>query len=268
MTDEMTEQTNSEEAKEGTATPVEPTAETGPDPVEEVRQKALAAAAEQERKLRQRELELHKLQAAVKERDELFNLLVKDPVAFFERTGLPADEVVKRVSSRERPGPVDQIADKVAKLEAELAAQRQREEAAYYAGLEEQAKTDIQSFVNRAADKYELTASAPDAPDMVLEVLEAHYEQTGQIDIEYAVGQVEAYLESVAAKLTRAKKITKFLPHQGTGPSGQAAEASKTLSNAASAAVPSRINTDSDRTLSREESIARAASLLRFGSPE
>lgn len=243
------------------ATPPEPEAAAEPAATEQ-----LPAVVEAEKARRKHEIELHKLRAAVEERNDLLRLLAQDPAAFFEKTGFNFDEIASKVSKRAKPGPLDQVNEKVAKLEQELAERRAREEEAYYASLENKLSTDINEFLQKNAIKYEFASASPDAVSLMMEVLQDTYDKTGQIDFESAASKVEAYLETLTDRLSKANKFSKYF--QQTNPSGGTAPPPKTLTNSASTTAPTRDTGNSNGPLSREESIARAARLLKFGTQD
>ena len=134
-------------------------------------------------------------------------------------------------------------------------------------GLEEQRYEDIklgfqneiESFVNSNGEEYELI-KANDANDVVYEVIEEHYNETGKIlDIKEAAEAVESYLEEEATKLLQLSKVrSKFNP--GNNEQEPQRQSQVTLSNAHSAQANERVA----RKLSEEESKRAMAQMLQW----
>ena len=134
-------------------------------------------------------------------------------------------------------------------------------------GLEEQRYEDIklgfqneiESFVNSNEQEYELI-KANDANDVVYEVIEEHYNETGKIlDIKEAAEAVESYLEEEATKLLQLSKVrSKFNP--GDNEQEPQRQSQVTLSNAHSAQANERVA----RKLSDEESKSAMAKMLQW----
>ena len=134
-------------------------------------------------------------------------------------------------------------------------------------GLEEQRYEDIklgfqneiESFVNSNGEEYELI-KANDANDVVYEVIEEHYNETGKIlDIKEAAEAVESYLEEEATKLLQLSKVrSKFNP--GDNEQEPQRQSQVTLSNAHSAQANERVA----RKLSDEESKSAMAKMLQW----
>ena len=134
-------------------------------------------------------------------------------------------------------------------------------------GLEEQRYEDIklgfqneiESFVNSNGQEYELI-KANDANDVVYEVIEEHYNETGKIlDIKEAAEAVESYLEEEATKLLQLSKVrSKFNP--GDNEQEPQRQSQVTLSNAHSAQANERVA----RKLSDEESKSAMAKMLQW----
>lgn len=121
-------------------------------------------------------------------------------------------------------------------------------------------KREIDSFVAKT-ESYELI-QANDASELVFEVIENYYEQTGEVlDIKQAADHVEAQLEEEAEKLFKLNKLkSKFAPVQkAPEPKPELKKPVQTLSNAHSAGALSN-----RRPATREESLAEAARLIRW----
>jgi hypothetical protein len=147
-------------------------------------------------------------------------------------------------------------------LQNELLERDKRQEEQKYEETVTNFKNELTDFVNNSDDKYELI-QANDAVDVVYEVIEEHYKDTGRImSKDEAADQVENYLEGEIEKLMKLSKLkNKFGLQEALKEQAKPApvQASPTLSNAHSAAAskPSRPKT-------RDESLAYATSLLKW----
>lgn len=143
--------------------------------------------------------------------DGLLKLAREKPTEFFKKTGLTYQQLTEAVLSEGQPPTAD---DRVAKLEAELAADRaERAKNAEQAKLDAAAaaraqddraieafKGHVSQFVKANAETYELVA-AEDATDLVYDVVEAYYAEHKQVlTVEQAAERVEVYLEAEARK--------------------------------------------------------------------
>ena len=120
-------------------------------------------------------------------------------------------------------------------------------------------KNEIESFVRSNNDKFELI-EANEANDVVYEVIEEHYNETGKfLDIQEAAEAVESYLEEEAEKLLRLGKVrSKF--NTGDIEQEPRRQSQVTLSNAHSAQANERVG----RKLSEEESKREMARMLQW----
>lgn len=140
--------------------------------------------------------------------------------------------------------------------EREAAEERQKEEAVNKAV--EDFTTKISSHIESEPEKYELV-SANNAQDLIYDVIEEHYNDTGRIlEIEEASDAVENYLMDEAKKLMKLKKLSgnsepEIKPED-------LFESPTTLSNVQSASTPKL----AERKLTNEESKAKAASLIKW----
>jgi hypothetical protein len=117
-------------------------------------------------------------------------------------------------------------------------------------------KSNITNHLQENAAEYELIA-AQDANDLVYQVIEEHYNETGRIlEIKDAADAVESHLTEEAQKLLKLKKLV----GQPTPTPESKVQSPATLSNTLSSQVPK----SEDRKLSMEESKRAAASLLRW----
>lgn len=141
---------------------------------------------------------------------------------------------------------------------------------------------DITDFINDDShgDKYELIRLQNAVPT-IFEVIHQHYNETCEYDengklidegnvlsIEEASNHVEEYLEGQVKKLAAARKLgltakeaEKFVEDADNAQANkQSSNSSMTLSNAQSTTLPS----SGERLLTREESLAKAASAIKY----
>ena len=122
-----------------------------------------------------------------------------------------------------------------------------------------QTDNEIDAFVNSKPEQFELI-QANEAKDVVYDVIEEHYNETGKIlDIEEAAQAVESYLEEEAEKLLSLGKLrSKF--NTGDFEQQPQRQSQVTLSNAHSAQANERVG----RKLSEEESKREMARMLQW----
>ena len=146
---------------------------------------------------------------------------------------------------------------KFEELESKLAKKEEEEEHSKYEAIESNFKQEINSFV-KGKGEFELI-NANGASDLVYDVIEEHYNDTGRVlELNEAAQAVESYLEDELEKLMGLEKVkSKFSPRQEQVFKRQP---SPTLSNAHSAQAYQR----ADRPLSNEESVREAAKLIRW----
>ena len=148
---------------------------------------------------------------------------------------------------------------KYKELEDRMLEKEKSDEQRRYDEIEMGFKNEIESFVRSNNDKFELI-EANEANDVVYEVIEEHYNETGKIlDIQEAAEAVESYLEEEAEKLLRLGKVrSKFNP--GDNEQEPQRQSQVTLSNAHSAQANERVA----RKLSDEESKSAMAKMLQW----
>lgn len=196
------------------------------------------------------------------ERERLQRLVHEDPVGFIRETGRSWDEIERQVIEGKQPH--------VARLERQVAeiAQRERErEAAYAQWQAAQERREAEADLRDAwAEDPELELVARfDAWGAVLDEVEAHYRQTGEVqDTMAAAKQVEAKLTAQVEKALGAKKIAAKLGSQGNAGQHQQPAAAgkppagKTLTNQHAAQVAARTTDD------RASRIRQAAAGLKW----
>lgn len=122
--------------------------------------------------------------------------------------------------------------------------------------------TELNDFVDQNSDNYEFI-KANDAVDLVYEVIEEHYGDTGRIlDKQEAADLVEQYLEEeFRERIAKTSKAKKFLaPQEVKEQVIEKRQSPPTLSNAHAATASPK----AERKLSEDESKAKAASLLKW----
>ncbi len=251
-----------------------------------------AALSRREKQIRERESQLDQKLAMLEEKLAKFEApkqepqepkkpeipielrLKKDPLNTLAELGLSYDKLTQLVLNDGKLSPdmqmelmrqeIDQkYSSEIENLRKELLERDKKSEEEKYNEVVSNFKHDLTNFVNNT-DKYELIR-ANDAVDVVYDVIEQHYHDTRRVmSKEEAADQVEAYLEEEVEKLLKLNKLkSKFGQQKPVNPAPQeskAAPKAPTLSNTHSAAVSKPSGTN----LNREQSVAQAASLLRW----
>lgn len=245
-----------------------------------------AALSRKEKDVRQREMELEQRAAELNRRLEEMEAklspkeevkepeipldlrLRKDPIKTLEELGLSYERLTDIVLN-EGKVPNDlkmdvmrrEMEDKYQKqledLRNEYLSDKQKAEEEKYQQVIQNYMGQIADFVNTNQEQYELI-KANDSVDLVYNVIEEHYNETGRIlDTKEAADHVEKYLEEEARKIMKLKKF------QTTSESQEPVKEksqSPTLSNTMS----SQVSTNKEKFLSDEESKAAVAALLRW----
>ena len=181
----------------------------------------------------------------------------------------PSEEVKLKRSTSEIE---KRLMEKIEALEGKLTAKEQAEleakkkaEQDHFEKTVTQVKSELKEFID-SSDKYELIKLSGEH-DTVFEVMQEHYndqvsrgvpaDEIKLLSYEEAADFTEAYLEDDANKKYEAKRAKQALQ---TKPSEKKSIA-PTLSNTLSTEVPSQVE---NKPKTREESLARAARLLKF----
>jgi len=148
---------------------------------------------------------------------------------------------------------------KYKELEDRIIEKEKNDEQRRYDEIETGFKNEIEAFVSSKPEQFELI-QANEAKDVVYEVIEEHYNETGKIlDIEEAANAVESYLEEEAEKLLKLGKLrSKF--NTGDIEQEPQRQSQVTLSNAHSAQANERVA----KKLSDEESKREMARMLQW----
>lgn len=200
--------------------------------------------------------------------------LKRDPLGTLKELGLSYDELTNLALNDGKLSPEAQLdlmrqdieqkySGELQQLREELKAKEERLEEEKFNETVNNFKGELTNFVNDT-DKYELIR-ANDAVEVIYDVIEQHYSDTGRIlSKEEAADQVEEYFEQEVEKLLKLNKLKNKFGAPQTAPPVESPEPRQiqkapTLSNAhsATASKPSR-------HLSRDQSVATAASLLKW----
>ena len=231
-----------------------------------------AALSRKEKALRDRELELDKKYGNKEKELPLERRIRANPLKALEELGLDYDKLTELALNDGRLTPDMQMKlmreelendykDKFNSLEERLNAKEKMEEEAKYDAVKQGFVGEINSFINENKSDFEYVAHN-DATDVVYDVIEEHYNETGRIlDIKEAVEAVESYLEEEAEKLLNLGKVKNRLTSMRDEYEQPQRQSQTTLSNAHSAQGNERVV----RKLSDEESKSAMAKMLQWG---
>jgi len=227
--------------------------------------------AEYESKFEEMERRLAEYEAKSQEPEvDWEQLLRRDPLRALEEAGLGYDKLTELALNDGKLTPDMQMAAmreeierdykrKFEDLEERLQAKEEAEAEEYYNSVQENFQNEIGNFINENNETYELI-NASDANELVYDVIEEHYNETGRIlDLKDAADAVESYLEEEAGKLMKLRKLSGRLdvnPEKLFEPESQV-----TLSNDHAAQV---VHENAQQMLSNEESKARSARMLQW----
>jgi hypothetical protein len=230
-----------------------------------------AALSRKEKAIRDREIELEKKYGNKEQELPLERRIRSNPLKALEELGLDYEKLTELALNDGRLTPDMQMKlmreelendykDKFNSLEERLNAKEKMEEEAKYDAVKQGFVGEIKSFVNENSTDFEYVAHN-DATDVVYDVIEEHYNETGRIlDIKEAVQAVESYLEEEAEKLLNLGKVKNRLTSMRDGYEQPQRQSQTTLSNAHSAQANERVA----RKLSDEESKSAMAKMLQW----
>ena len=230
-----------------------------------------AALSRKEKALRDRELELDKKYGNKEKELPLERRIRANPLKALEELGLDYDKLTELALNDGRLTPDMQMKlmreelendykDKFNSLEERLNAKEKMEEEAKYDAVKQGFVGEINSFINENKSDFEYVAHN-DATDVVYDVIEEHYNETGRIlDIKEAVEAVESYLEEEAEKLLNLGKVKNRLTSMRDEYEQPQRQSQTTLSNAHSAQGNERVVSK----LSDEESKSAMAKMLQW----
>lgn len=224
---------------------------SNPAPTPQV-SKALQDLIERERILEKRSSELEKRSRTYEEAEALKRLAMDDPVGFLDRIGIKTDTIEKELKSRQPQDPTEQLRQEFAELKAQLMESRQKEaESRKLAALDE-VKSQVIGYVDQNAESYPLTVAAG-LQEQVYQTMYDHFLNTQESLSEAdAAKQVEDYLAGIKSKWLPSDSQ----PSPVTKP--------RTLTNSMAAQNPSKTEPTGNGLLSEDDSILRAAAMLKF----
>ena len=230
-----------------------------------------AALSRKEKALRDRELELEKKYGNKDKELPLERRIRSNPLKALEELGLDYDKLTELALNDGRLTPDMQMKlmreelendykEKFNNLEERLNAKEKKEEEAKYDAVKQGFVGEINSFINENKTDFEYVAHN-DATDVVYDVIEEHYNETGRIlDIKEAVEAVESYLEEEAEKLLNLGKVKNRLTSMRDEYEQPQRQSQTTLSNTHSAQGNERVA----RKLTDEESKSAMAKMLQW----
>lgn len=199
--------------------------------------------------------------------------LDKDPVSVLGRRGWDIDKIAEKFSSQHEPiageekkslySKLDEMQAYIKKMEGDLTQRDERQLEERRSQVKNRLYADMRAEASKEPDKYELV-DKEDAYDTVFQLMDDHYQKTQKaLSIQEAMEQVENYLDSEYSKRLKYKKIQSKFMNQNEDylePEPQQDYRPSTLTNNLSQTIPPQSN----RPLTREESLRRAASLIQF----
>ena len=275
------------EAVEATEATPEVSAEGGSIPTHAERAekaafaKQFASLARKERQFRERTQQHKGIEKKASDLDALQDMAQKDPMKFLDKFGISYDALTRRVINDGQPATEDILAKQQQEINELKELNRrtiaEREEAQKKAEYDSTYNSFIDKIKNMAENNtnYELI-NAHNAYHTVYEVMQEQYALDGTVlEQSQAADMVEQYFADEAERYFKSSKLRerykghwqpeKPVEAQDSEPSQQAVAQKprpKTLSNELTSQTPAR----DGELLSREESLERAAAILRGGA--
>jgi len=280
---------------EGAIAPIEAAAEqvteeVKPEPVAPAEDARLAqkfaALSRKEKQIRDRERQIQQQMTQFQQQMEQFKAqqsevekykslperLRKNPGEVLKESGITAEQLTemllnggKPTEAMERSELETKVLARVEELQKRLEAKEAAEQEQKLEAQISQFKGQLSDFVTETAD-YELIR-ANNGTELVYEVIERHYsqtlEETGEGEIlsnKDACDLVENYYLEEAKKLVDREKVKKLFAPQPPPKPAVTGKPSPTLSNTQASRVPN----PGKQTLSKDESMAQAAQLIRW----
>lgn len=228
-----------------------------------------AALARKEREIREREKKAKEYEERLRAFEEREELAKKDPIKALEAFGWDYEKATERVLNDGNVGPNEQyssLQEKIDALESKLSeyesTSKQKERQQNINNLKGAIKNEIETN----AEKWEyLNAYSDQAVDVVYSVMDQIYAKSGRVpSLEEAAQLANEYYEQDT--LERVRRLKRFKGHfesedSKEKPSTVAKESRpKTITNKQETTAPPR----QKRKLTREESLAEAAKLIRW----
>lgn len=240
-----------------------------------------AALSRKEKAVRQREAQLQQqmqdLQSRLQQIEEqnkqiesyksIPDRLKKEPLKVLNESGLTFEQLAEMVLNDGKPTQdmvlseyEKKVMSRMEELEKKLAEKESKEQEDKYNQALTQFQGQLTDFVNKTED-YELIR-ANDSVDLVYQVIEEHFNESGEIlSNKEACDAVEEYLLEEAKKLVDRDKVKKLLLSQTQPKPVAQGKSSPTLSNAVAAQAS---KSAAAKILSDEESKREAAKLIRW----
>jgi len=248
--------------------------------------KKFTALTRREKALRQREAELKRRESELTSRQpqqepaqeeqptDWAKLLADNPIEAFKKAGYSMEDLIHTMAEGELPKDIvkrreeESLKAKIAELESKLEGKFEEYEKTSAQKEHDKVvnsfKTELKTFIDSNADEYEMIRYN-DAHDTVFGVIESHYSQTGRVLSEKeAADAVEQHFMDEALKLGNVKKLRKRFTSSDEVTEEQVSSdpfSRDTLTNSLGSTAP---NTPPTKKLSREESLERAAQLLKW----
>lgn len=198
-----------------------------------------------------------------------------DPMRILNEKGWDVNKLAEHISAGNEPiqgsekhqlySKLKELEGYTKSLEQKLEEREQRQQEEKRGSVKQRLFSDLRNIAESAPDKFELVKET-NAYEHVYEVLDSYYSQHGKpLQLEQAMEMVENYLDAEYSKVLKYKKVkNRFNPQeeffqQPEQPVPRGYQPS-TLSSSFTQNTPPQSN----RALSREESIARASQLIRF----
>lgn len=231
-----------------------------------------AALTKREKQIQEREKAIKDQEAKFKSFELNKENVRKSPKEALESVGMTFEDFTKayldQLDGKEHtPSVEDKVQELYARIEAkEKAELEQKEQAKKDAEVEaiENFKAQVKDFVAADKEKFELINEAG-LFDEVYNVIEEYFNETGELlTTEKAAEHVENHLFEEGQKLLKAKKFAPKAPEAPEVKKQDSAPLGTTLTNKQTPSSAAQATTASNKLLSNEESLARAAALLKF----
>ena len=265
-----------EVAPEGSEAPSE-RVESGPSQAERSAfSKQFANLARQERRFRDQKQQFKGIEKKATELDGLQQLAKENPIEFLDRFGISYDALTRRVINDGNVAIEDVVAQQAKEIESLKEINRKSAEDRENRHKKREYEETYNGFIDKIHnfvennDKYEMI-KANNAYNTVYEVMQEQYAIDGTVlEYDQAADMVEQYYEDEAERYFKSSKLRDrykgyWQPEpeeaQDVKPSQPAIPKPrpKTLSNQLTSQTPAR----NGELLSREESLARAAAIMR-----
>ena len=234
-----------------------------------------ANLARQERRLREEKQEFKGVKKKATELEGLQDMAKSDPMQFLEKFGISYDALTRRVINDGNVAIEDVVAQQAKEIEGLKELNRKQAEDRENRSKKREYEQTYNGFIDKVKefvennDQYEMI-KAHEAYHTVYEVMQEQFAHDGTVlEYDQAANMVERYYEDEAERYFKSSKLRdRYKGHwqpepetaQDVKPSQPAVKSRpKTLSNQLTSQTPARDN----ELPSREESLARAAAIMR-----